>query len=944
MKKITFLFCFFSLFFNYAFAEIENKETLLQVSSSETSLLNERKNYFLTSTDYKIIPKVNPITGEYCEEELDLVVTGITPLSIRRFYNSKAPYDPRYAHWRYNPESFFVANFEWPEQKIFASIGDYDGSICSFKHTDSSFYLLDIPKNFLFIHNEGSSHSLNTTVHYQKIIDSKNKQHYEGTITDGTGRIRSFCSESHSWTQHIQWIEKKKGFGWKSETTWLIFPNTWTPYHLPITEEKLPNGNILCYTYIPWKKDAYPLPQLLQTITAYNSDKSKVLGFIHLEYKKDKENSITSIHIKGSDGRLALLKHSEKPGKLTSACTPGKPSINYVYGKKGITTIYKSYQEILITEYTKEGKVSAQYAPVGTEGQLTTIGRYIYEDFMTQVFDAEGLRIDYHFDSNKFLTSLVYHNYNAPYKKEVFERDETTGNLLKKTLLDGNDNPLFITEYIYDKNHNPIEEKKGWGSEWHIIKRTFSEDGFNLKLTETDREGKLTQYTYIPGTNLLASELVYEGEIIRKRSFYIYDDCAICIKTVIDDGNTKDPENLAGVTYRKITSITPKYSIPCFGLPEVIEEKTLNDLGEEILLSKKVITYTSFGAILQEDHYDASGCYVYSLYNTYDNQERLVSKTDPLGYKIVYTYDNFNNIISIKGPRQDQYQEIFYDKANRPIKIVDYLETPLITEKKYNKLGQVIEETNPCGQKTRFIYDNLGRLIESHHPENKTIYKEYDVFDNIIKEIDFQGNQTLKTYNPFGQVTYIQYADGTQEFFTYNSTGTVASHKNRNGVTVKTTYDIFDHPITQEIFSSSGKLVKIKTQTWSPFCLLHESEEDITYIYDYAGRKIQEIQKDRSTKFFYDSLGRVHCENTEDINKITEYDLRGLPIHKTTEYKGKQQKKESFFYDEAGFCISLLNSQGQTSFSYNSLGQLTSKTDSLGFTTYIFFLALLKPL
>ncbi|MCC5832529.1 MAG: hypothetical protein JJU12_05755 [Chlamydiales bacterium] len=33
------------------------------------------------------IPKVNVVTGEYCEEERDFVVAGAQPLSIRRFYN-----------------------------------------------------------------------------------------------------------------------------------------------------------------------------------------------------------------------------------------------------------------------------------------------------------------------------------------------------------------------------------------------------------------------------------------------------------------------------------------------------------------------------------------------------------------------------------------------------------------------------------------------------------------------------------------------------------------------------------------------------------------------------------------------------------------------------------------------------------------------------------------
>ena len=37
------------------------------------------------------IPKVNVISGEYCEEAIDLVVAGCEPLSVRRFYYHLAP-------------------------------------------------------------------------------------------------------------------------------------------------------------------------------------------------------------------------------------------------------------------------------------------------------------------------------------------------------------------------------------------------------------------------------------------------------------------------------------------------------------------------------------------------------------------------------------------------------------------------------------------------------------------------------------------------------------------------------------------------------------------------------------------------------------------------------------------------------------------------------------
>lgn len=168
-KKILFLISSLFLTFTNSFAETKRPHAF-EASYSEEVILDTRQNYFPTSIDYKIAPKVNPITGEYCEEEIDLSVAGACPLFVRRFYNSKAPYDPRYAHWRYNPECFFVANFEWPEQEIFASLGEADVSICSFSRSckERPFFQFTVPKNFLFFHTEGSSHPLNTTIDYKK--------------------------------------------------------------------------------------------------------------------------------------------------------------------------------------------------------------------------------------------------------------------------------------------------------------------------------------------------------------------------------------------------------------------------------------------------------------------------------------------------------------------------------------------------------------------------------------------------------------------------------------------------------------------------------------------------------------------------------------------------------------------------------------------------------
>src|ERR1700722_283169 len=103
MKRLAVLFLFFLTSYLCAFDEPEaNKSAGEVVSPTRVDIVNHAEKAFL--------PKVNPISGEYVEEEVDLVVAGCEPLSFRRFYGHMNISDRRYGiGWRVNPESSFFA-------------------------------------------------------------------------------------------------------------------------------------------------------------------------------------------------------------------------------------------------------------------------------------------------------------------------------------------------------------------------------------------------------------------------------------------------------------------------------------------------------------------------------------------------------------------------------------------------------------------------------------------------------------------------------------------------------------------------------------------------------------------------------------------------------------------------------------------------------------------
>jgi len=943
---------YFFLCLIFSSALFANEEGL-ELIASTNQVTDKQQNYFLTSTAYKINPRVNPITGTYTEESLDLVVAGAQPLSVRRFHYNQAPYDPRYASWSYNPEAHFVANFEWQEQERFAAVGEFDGSVRCLKGKERGYlwgkYRFDQKDQTLGCNfaSTGQSHILNLKINYKKIYQAKDKNRFmwSGTILDGTGRKRIFRSLFHRWHHWIYFNETIWSTQGYSKIKHMIGANTWTPYHVQIREEILPNGNRIIYEYKQLKKKSrYPEPEMIRRIVAYNSDKSKQLANLSFHYVRNKKKDVKGIEVTGSDGRLFKAYHKgKKQFYLDNVIADGGIQTYYKYDKGRITDVLRVDGPTLKTYYTDDNKVLAQLAPVGPGRALYAINNYRYHKDYTEVLDALRQKTIYRFDEQKRLTATEFYGKESLLRTENLQWDSTTGNVTSKQIKKGDGSLLQNFEYVYDKNQNCIKETFGDGVVAQTTHRTFSDDGFNLKFTESDRPGREVRYSYVAGTNLLASEFVYADEVICKRTFHSYDDCAICIKTIVDDGTTTNPDDLTGVSYRKITEIEPKQTMPCFGLAEVVREKTIDSAGKEILLSRVVYTYASSGKVLKEEHYDANDQYSHTIVNSYDCRERLLSQTDALGNVTRYDYDNSHNLIAIAGPLPNQYKKIIYDRANRPICTSDLQDDGswLSCQKEYDLLGQVVAEIDSCGNRTEYKYDVLGNVTAVHFADGGVARRIYDAMGNVIEEVDPLGYTTKKEYDFRGNLTNIVYPDGSQKSYVYNNLGQLISSTSQDGAITDYRYDLFDRPIEVIVTSKEGEVLKRKSASYSAFYKLSESDfngVETKYQYDFSGRKICESKEERCTEFLYDALGNVAERREFAASILNEYNTLGQLTTKRVIADGLLQRHEEYLYDEAGNQTHLMRVRGTELTYFNTYGKPIIMIDPVGVSTYIRYL------
>src|ERR1700722_3352438 len=201
MKRLIILALLFSPFLA-AREEIAKQKFPIPIASYTTEYLEQmaqlRENP-LTATAYKIIPKVDVISGNYLEEETDLIVAGNETLSIRRFYQHLAPFEPRYGNWRYNPECFAVANFEFGKSSQFAAVGEANGSVHCFEKLQNNSisnnriqgqYYADPSRQTQIMATHGQEHPLNFKISYQR--PNQSTFFYEGEIINGNGGKRLF--------------------------------------------------------------------------------------------------------------------------------------------------------------------------------------------------------------------------------------------------------------------------------------------------------------------------------------------------------------------------------------------------------------------------------------------------------------------------------------------------------------------------------------------------------------------------------------------------------------------------------------------------------------------------------------------------------------------------------------------------------------------------------
>jgi len=895
---------------------------------------------------------VNVITGAPLIHVNDLVIPGIEPLTLSR-------------DLQFNPEGIrqnlpgIRKGWNLHFQENLTREDDETGDVYLSQHVDAQpmfgfFFPKGSKEELLFYdvnksgkgstnigHGYPSGRHALKNIYLKESLSSPGSNLYSATIVSGDRETRSYWSEKDKYSSKI-----------------------FAPLQLIVS----PSGFEKVFT---WKNSL-----VLSKISLLSPTKKTIT-----ELMADEKNDLRNrkiISFSSNEGRQVTF-HFDGLNLIESE-TSDHPNVKYGYQKKRLETIswpesrgvkfsYWENNDRWVDQNGKTGKLS-KYAqllqkvktieqPVGpTQERIAThLFQYFQDDrkdpewneSLTRVILSEGHIDDYIFD-HEFLLKEIRHYTNpekaqrvdfpayplkhtCDFKEQFFWNPN--GEVREKRHSDARGKALRSIKYKYDTKGNVLKETfkgdiSGTGFEEEYVKvATYSDDGFNLLLSETLPSGLEVRYEYLSGTNLLSKRTTcYGKEIFREETFTYDDDHCLLLSE----------EKTANV--HRIEKITSSKKVP-FGYPLTKEIFAVGRDGEE-LQESYYYKYNARGDIISEERRDRNHRLIYAVKKKFDLHGNCLEEQDSLERHITRKFDDNDNCIEETGPREGMVKTKRYDFMNRCVEeILTFEGETWAVHHAYNHFGYRTKTTDFLGNTTETEYDRYGRPLKVTLPKvlvngqlkAPLLRKKHDPFGNEIESTDPLGHKTFSKFTARNKISEITHPDGTRQSIVYSLESLPLTITDEEGVVTTFTYDVLGRilskttPHGEEIYRYKGLHLVEKI----------DMEKSVTtYSYDLLGRLQETTTGKRREVISYDEMGhpfkKFHYEDEKLLSiEVSKIDPLGRTLETFLEdTSGAIFNHKQFVYDMAGNCIEEWNGKSKIRRTFDGLNRVTKVVDEEG--------------
>jgi len=335
----------------------------------------------------------------------------------------------------------------------------------------------------------------------------------------------------------------------------------------------------------------------------------------------------------------------------------------------------------------------------------------------------------------------------------------------------------------------------------------------------------------------------------------------------------------------------------------------------------------------------------------YDAENNLTSILEPGGLAYAYSYDANGNVTSVTDPLGQTVNLAYAPASDRLVGLTDARGNT--TNYAYDSGGDLLSITYPGGTGEQFGYDPLGNLTETvdgngkpiQYTENaqglvtqetfadgSTISYAYDSHQKLVSATDPTGTTTLE-YDAADRLTRITYPSGMFLEFTYNAGGHRIRSIDQTGFTVNYAYDAVGR--LSELTDGSGALIVIYTyDAAGRLASKYMGNGTYTiYTYDADGNVLDLVNHaagglvNSSFVYTYDAMGRVITETGLDGQWTYSYDAIGELTHAVFVSNNPAvvpNQDLTYSYDANGNRIETISNGVTTAYVTNALNQYTA--------------------
>jgi RHS repeat-associated protein len=344
-----------------------------------------------------------------------------------------------------------------------------------------------------------------------------------------------------------------------------------------------------------------------------------------------------------------------------------------------------------------------------------------------------------------------------------------------------------------------------------------------------------------------------------------------------------------------------------------------------------VYTKNEFEQVTQVQHPDGA------TRTTQYESARLkpIQMVDELGVRTVYTYDSAGNLtqkVEAQGTPDERTTEYTVNAAGWPTTITRKGRTEAngtITadatwQVEYDSAGQVSRTTDPEGHVRQYVYNRLGYLVQYTDPLGNTTRYEVDAHGNLTRVTDALGQVRSYSFDANNNLTSATDARGKAIQLAYDAMNRNTQVTNPVGGQYRQSYNTQGLPV-----SETDEDGRTSTAEYDNFLRLTRQVDALGNITRHSYSVA-----DGTSAGTLGSLGYPTQVVYPTFTEQTRYDSRERPTSQTllnTNAQGTEGLVSTSVYDRRGQMTSDTDAGGKTRFyRYNTLGQLTETTDSLG--------------